>query len=146
MIKIKSKRKAQGFTLLELLLVLAILAGAGFVLIIKLPQQSQSQNLTLTSTLLLAELRDARQAAMAENTWYQVKFFYAPKYYRIMRQGVLVKQIELEKGIVFVNNPPDLTFSATGTPSVGMTIILGTAAGEQREVIVAPVSGRIREE
>lgn len=146
MIKRKSKRQDQGFTLLELLLVFAILAGAGFVLIIKLPLQSQSQSLTLTSTQLLAEIRDARQAAMAENTWYQVKFFYAPKYYRITRQGVLVKQIELEKGIVFVNKPPDLTFSATGTPSVGMTILLGTAVGEQRKVIVAPVSGRIREE
>ncbi|MFZ3102811.1 MAG: prepilin-type N-terminal cleavage/methylation domain-containing protein [Desulfitobacteriaceae bacterium] len=146
MIKRKSKRQVQGFTLLELLLVLAILAGAGFVLIIKLPVQAQSQSLTLTSTQLLAEIRDARQAAMSENTWYQVKFYYEPKYYRIMRQGVLVKQIELEKGIVFGNKPPDLTFSATGTPSVGMTILLETAAGEQKKVIVAPVTGRIREE
>ncbi len=145
---IKGKRQVQGlgFTLLELILVLTILAGAGFVLIIKLPLQSQSRSLSLTSTQLLADLRDTRQAAMAENTWYQVRFFYEPKYYKITRQGVLVKQIELEKGIVFGNKPPDLTFSATGTPSVGMTILLETSAGEQRKVIVAPVSGRIREE
>ncbi len=144
---IKRNKRVQGFTLLELLLVLAILAGAGFVLIIKLPLQSQSQRLTLTSTKLLAELRDTRQAAMSENTWYQIKFFYEPKYYRIMRQGVLVKQIELEKGIVFGNKPPDLTFSATGNPNgVGMTILLETAAGEQKKIIVAPITGRIREE
>ncbi|MHB8124034.1 MAG: prepilin-type N-terminal cleavage/methylation domain-containing protein [Desulfitobacteriaceae bacterium] len=143
---IESRRQVQGFTLLELLLVLAILAGTGFILIIKLPVQSQSHSLSLTSTQLLAELRDTRQAAISENTWYQVKFFYEPKYYRIMRQGVLVKQIELEKGIVFVNKPPDLVFNAMGTPSVGMTILLGSGTEEQKKVIVAPVSGRIREE
>jgi prepilin-type N-terminal cleavage/methylation domain len=142
----KSKRQGKGFTLLELILVLAILAGTGFILVIKLPLKVHSQSLTLTSSQLLAELRDTRQAAMSENTWYQVKFYCVPKYYRIMRQGVLVKQINLEKGIVFGNNPPDLIFNAKGTPSVGLTVLLENPEGERKKVIVAPVSGRIREE
>lgn len=131
---------------MELILVLAILAGTGFILVIKLPQQVHSQSLTLTSAQLLAELRDARQAAMSENTWYQVKFYCEPRYYRIMRQGVLVKQISLEEGIVFGNKPPDLIFNAAGTPSVGLTVLLENPERVRKKVIVAPVSGRIREE
>ena len=142
----KKDRHVQGFTLLELLLVLAILAGTSFILMIKLPLYTQSQSLRITSTQLLTELRDARQAAMSENTWYQIKFYYEPKYYQILRQGVLVRQIELEKGIVFSNKPPDLRFYPTGIPDQGLTINLKTVAGEQKNVIVAPVTGRIREE
>jgi prepilin-type N-terminal cleavage/methylation domain-containing protein len=142
----KSKRQGKGFTLLELILVLAILAGTGFLLVIKLPLQVHSQSLTLTSAQLLAELRDTRQAAMSENTWYQVRFYYEPRYYRIMRQGVLVKQIDLEDGIIFGNSPPNLIFNAAGTPSVGLTVLLENPEGERKKVIVAPVSGRIREE
>jgi prepilin-type N-terminal cleavage/methylation domain-containing protein len=143
---VKSKRLGKGFTLLELILVLAILAGTGFMLVIKLPLQVHSQSLTLSSAQLVAELRDTRQAAMSENIWYQVKFYCGPRYYRIMRQGMLVKQIDLEEGIVFANSPPDLIFNAVGTPSVGLTVLLENAEGEMKKVIVAPVSGRIREE
>jgi hypothetical protein len=63
-----------------------------------------------------------------------------------MRQGVLVKQIGLEEGIAFGNNPSDLVFNAAGTPSVGLTVLLENPEGERKKVIVAPVSGRIREE
>ncbi|HWQ89359.1 MAG TPA: prepilin-type N-terminal cleavage/methylation domain-containing protein, partial [Desulfitobacteriaceae bacterium] len=72
----KNTKQCQGFTLLELTLVLAILAGSGFFLFIKLPLHLQSQSLSLTSARLLTELRDTRQAALAENTWYQIKFYY----------------------------------------------------------------------
>lgn len=141
-----SKRLDKGFTLLELILVLAILAGTGFMLVIKLPLKVHSQSLTLTSAQLVTELRDTRQAAMSENTWYQVKFYCEPRYYRIMRQGMLVKQIDLEEGIVFANSPPDLIFNAVGTPNVGLTVLLENPEGGRKKVIVAPVSGRIREE
>ena len=142
----KNSKQCQGFTLLELTLVLAILAGSGFFLIIKLPLHLQSQSLSLTSAQLLTELRDTRQAALAENTWYQIKFYYELNCYRILRQGVLVKQIDLGEGVVFGNRPPDLIFNAVGTPSVGLTVLLQNTAGEQKKVIIAPVSGRIREE
>lgn len=141
-----SKSLDKGFTLLELILVLAILAGTGFMLVIKLPLKVHSQSLNLTSAQLVTELRDTRQAAMSENTWYQVKFYCEPRYYRIMRQGMLVKQIDLEEGIVFANSPPDLIFNAAGTPNVGLTVLLENPEGGRKKVIVAPVSGRIREE
>ncbi|MDD2234366.1 MAG: prepilin-type N-terminal cleavage/methylation domain-containing protein [Desulfitobacteriaceae bacterium] len=143
---VKNKKPGKGFTLLELILVLTILAGTGFMLVIKLPLKVHSQSLTLTSAQLLTELRDTRQAAMSENTWYKVKFYYGPGYYQIMRQGVRVKQIDLEEGIVFANSPPDLIFNARGIPNVGLTVLLKNAEGEIKKVIVAPVSGRIREE
>lgn len=138
--------KTNGFTLLELLLVLAIVAGVGSVLIIRLPVNAQSQALTQASTQLLSDLRDTRQAALSENTWYQIKFYSSANFYRITRQGVKVRDVYLPSGVKFLNQPSDLIFNASGTPSTGMTIMLGTSAGEQKRVIVAPVTGRIREE
>ncbi|MHB1653757.1 MAG: prepilin-type N-terminal cleavage/methylation domain-containing protein [Desulfitobacteriaceae bacterium] len=136
----------RGFTLLEVLLVLTILGGAGFALAVKLPLDFQVQRLNLTSTQLLSDLRDARQAAMAENTWYQVKFFTYERTYRILRQGTKVKDVPLPEGIKFLNTPQDLTFNAVGNPIPGMTISLVNQKGQKRNVIVAPVAGRIREE
>lgn len=146
LIKSRQKRNSLGYTLLEVILVLSILAGSGFMLLIKLPHNLQNQYLDQAATQLLEELRDTRQAALAENTWYQVKFFYEERYYRILRQGVKVKDVSLGEGVVFVNRLPDLIFNASGTPSVGMTIVLSTTTGEQKKVVVAPVAGRIREE
>lgn len=139
-------KSSRGLTLLEVLLALAILGGAGFALAIKLPLDFQAKRLELTATVLLSDLRDARQAAMAENTWYQVKFFRYDKYYRILKQGTKVKDVPLQEGINFYNTLPDLTFNAVGNPIPGMTISLVNQKGQKRNVIVAPVTGRIREE
>lgn len=138
--------QSKGVTLLELLLVLAILAGSGFALSVKLPANLQNQRLNISSTLLLEDLRDTRQAAMAENTWYSFKFFQQDRFYRISRQGVKVRDVRLQDGVMLLNTPPDLIFNAEGTPSVGLTILLGTSGGDTKKVIVAPVNGRIREE
>ncbi|GAB6171421.1 prepilin-type N-terminal cleavage/methylation domain-containing protein [Paradesulfitobacterium aromaticivorans] len=147
---ISKEKEAQswvrGATLLELLLVLVILAGSTFVLGVKLPGHLQSGRLAQASTQLLEELRDARQAAMSENTWYQVRFFYEDKYYQILRVGTQVRNVRLPDGVSFVTAPQDLQFNAAGIPNVGMTILLRTKSGEERKVIVAPVAGRIREE
>jgi len=136
-----------GFTLLEILLVLALVAGAGFSLMVRLPLHYDSRNLAAASTRLMEELRDARQAAMAENVWYEVRFFPDTNTYQITRMGIRVKDIALPAGIKMLNRPPYLRFYATGIPDQGVTIALGTVNGkEQRKVIVAGVSGRIRTE
>jgi len=136
----------RGFTLVELLLVLLLLSGAGFVLLIKLPINFAQQHLDLASTQLLEEIRDVRQAALAENNWYQVKFYLqnGDNHYQIFRQGTRLKDVHLKDGIQFVGKPADLMFDATGR-SVGTTILLTNSSGEQRSVIVAPVGMRIRE-
>jgi len=136
----------RGFTLVELLLVLILLSGAGFVLLIKLPINFAQQHLDLASTQLLEEIRDVRQAALAENNWYQVKFYLqnGDNHYQIFRQGTRLKDVHLKDGIQFVGQPTDLMFNATGR-SVGTTIVLTNSAGERRSVVIAPVGMRIRE-
>lgn len=136
----------QGFTLLEILLVLILITGAGFVLLIKLPVQFDKEHLALATTQLLGDLRDVRQAALAENTWYAVKFYpqAGKPHYQIFRQGTKVKDVYLNEGVKFVDRPGDLTINASGR-SGGMTITLQNSAGEQRSIVVAPVGMRIRE-
>ena len=141
----KVKADDQGFTLLEMLLVLILLAGSGFYLLIKLPANIEKQRLAFESTRLLEEIRDARQAALAENNWYAVKFYYyGDPHYQIFKQGKIMKNIYLEDGIEFLGSPKDLTFNALGR-SVGTTITLRNSLGDQKSVIVAPVGMRIRE-
>lgn len=139
---------AAGSSLLELMLVLVILAGSSFILGVKLPGQLQEAHLAQASTQLLEELRDARQAAMSENTWYQVRFFQEDRYYQILRGGTQLRNIRLPEGVSFVSVPQaqDLQFNAVGTPNIGTTILLRAKNGDERKVIVAPVAGRIREE
>ncbi|MDA8223408.1 type II secretion system protein [Desulfosporosinus sp.] len=136
----------RGFTLLEMLLVFVLLAGSGFYLLIKLPVNFEKQCLAFESTQLLEDIRDARQAAMAENNWYAVKFYYqtGDHHYQIHRQGKMIKNVYLKDGIRFFGSPGDLTFNASGR-SVGTTITLTNSLGERRSVIVAPVGMRIRE-
>lgn len=136
----------RGFTLLEIVLVLVILSGAGFMLLIKLPINFDQQRLAFATTQLLEEIRDVRQAALAENNWYQVKFYRqdGDHNYQIFRQGTRVKDVHLKDGIQFVGQPGDLIFNALGR-SVGTTLVLTNPSGERRSVIVAPVGMRIRE-
>lgn len=136
----------RGMTLLEVLLALAILAGAGFTMLVKIPLDFQGQALNLSGTMLLEDIRDARQAALSENTWYQVKFVLAQRSYRIYREGVKVKEVSLTDGVRFNNTPQDFVLDASGNPLPGTTISLVNQAGRTRKVVVAPVGGRIREE
>ncbi|WP_041483981.1 hypothetical protein [Desulfitobacterium metallireducens] len=140
-----ARRSSTGYTLIELLLVLTLLSGAGFVLLVKLPVQQNERNLALASTQLTQELRDTRQAALSERTWYEVEFFYTQGFYRIIREGKRVKDVYLPKGVIIVNAPTDIRFYAPGYPSMGGTISL-KAGKLTRNVIMMPVTARVREE
>ena len=143
----KVRGNERGFTLLEMMLVLLLVSGAGFVLLIKLPIYFEKERLVFATTQLLEEMRDARQAALAENNWYMVKFYYqaGDHHYQIYRQGTRVKDVYFKDGIQFFGSPKDLTFNAYGR-GVGSTIVLTNSKGERRSVIIAPVGMRIREE
>lgn len=137
-------RSNTGYTLIELLLVLALLSGAGFVLLVKLPVQQNERNLALASTQLTQELRDTRQAALSERQWYGIEFFYTQGFYRIKHEGKWVKDVYLPKRVIMENAPMDFQFYASGW-STGGTISL--KAGQlKRNVIMMPVTGRVREE
>ncbi|KGP76003.1 prepilin cleavage protein [Desulfosporosinus sp. Tol-M] len=150
MSRVRVRIKERGYTLLEMLLVLILISGAGFVLLVKLPIHFEQQHLDLASTQLLEEIRDVRQAALAENNWYAMKFYYQPgdHHYQIFRQGTRVKDVYLKDGIEFIGAPGDkdgkITFNAAGR-SVGTTITLTNSSGERKSVVVAPVGMRIRE-
>ncbi len=136
----------RGFTLLEIMLVLILLAGSGFYLLIKLPVNFEKQRLAFATTQLLEEIRDARQAALAENNWYAVKFYYqaGDQHYQIFRQGKLIKNVSFKDGIEFFGSPMDLRFNADGR-GAGSTIVLTNSQGDWSSVIIAPVGMRIRE-
>lgn len=141
------REKELGFTLLEMLLVFILIAGSGFVLFVKIPVNLDKERLDLTSTQLIVDIRDTRQAALAENNWYSIKFYYqtGDQHYQIFRQGTKVKEVYLKDGIRFLGSPKDLTFNAVGR-GVGSTIVLTNSKGERKSVVVAPVGMRIREE
>ena len=142
----RAKGNDRGVTLLEMLLVLVLLAGAGFVLLIKLPVNLERERLAFATTQLLEDIRDTRQAALAENTWYTIKFYYqaGDQHYQIFRQGTRVKDVYFKEGILFFGSAQDLSFNAMGRGG-GSTIILTNSKGERRNIIVAPVGMRIRE-
>ncbi|WP_407308248.1 prepilin-type N-terminal cleavage/methylation domain-containing protein [Desulfosporosinus sp. SB140] len=142
----KISDEEHGFTLLEMLLVLTLVASAGFVLLLKPPIHIERDRLAFMTTQLLEEIRDTRQAALAENDWYQVKFYpqAGDHHYQIFREGTRIKDIHLKDGVQFLGQPENLLFNASGR-SVGTTITLTNSLGEHRSVVIAPVGMRIKE-
>lgn len=134
-----------GYTLLEILLVLIILAGAASFLLLRIPHNIQEKAIELSSTRLAEELKEAQQEAIAGNVWYKVKFYTAVSEYKIFKQGEHRRTVHLPEGVCFGNKPPDLTILPTGAPVSGMTVNL-KAGSYERNVIIAPVMGRIRVE
>lgn len=147
-----SSQLNRGFTLIEILLVLSLLAGAGFVLWVKLPLQVEKQNLATASTQLVQELRNVRQMAMAENTWYRVEFYPSTQSYKVLKEGQkLIRKVTLPKNITYYNYPSYVTFNALGTVTFsGFNQLTGTISltngKERRDIIIALITGRVREE
>ncbi len=132
-----------GYTLLETLLVLTILSCAGFFLLVQIPHNTEEKSVEMTSIRLLEDLREVQQAAITGNVWYRVKFYPNTNEYKIFRQGDLRESVQLQQGVSFANSPAELYFLPTGAPSCGMTVMLKMGFNE-RKIIVAPVTGRIR--
>lgn len=135
----------KGYSLLEILLVLTIISGVAFTLLVQIPNHIQEKAITLSADGLLQDLRETQQAAIAENGWYQVKFYPSAGSYKIFKQGVFARTVTLQKGVAFANSPSDIIFNSSGTPNVGLTIML-KSGDLGKKVIVAPVMGRIRVE
>lgn len=132
-----------GYSLLEVLLVLTIVAGAGFLLLIQIPHSMEQKGIEYSAERMLEDLRETQQAAIAENSWYRIKFFRETNEYMIFRQGEFVRSVSLANGVNYGNNPNELTLLPTGAPAAGITVIL-TCGQQERRVIAAPVMGRIR--
>jgi type II secretory pathway pseudopilin PulG len=135
--------KSFGYTLLEILLVLVLLTAASYTLLIRLPHSIPDRNLAIAANGLLDDLRETQQAAIASNTWHKVKFFPYANQYKIYKESKLIRSVDLPPHVRLDNSPPDLTFLPTGAPSIGVTVMLA-AGNSKKNVIVAPVMGRIR--
>ena len=132
-----------GYTLLELLLVLVILSGAGFILLLKLPAAHDTRQLEIAATLVLEDLREAKQAAATENVFYRVTFSVNNTYI-VRREDQVVKLVSLPDGVRFAYIPQtDIIFYAHGTPNMGNRVLL-ECRGKLKSVIVSAVGGRIR--
>lgn len=132
-----------GYTLLEILLVLAILAGGGFYLLVQIPHDLRAQSIEISSQKLVDDLRETQQKAITANVWHRVEFYPATGEYKIFEQGKFLRSVFLPEGVSFANNPDEVMFLPTGTPSPGMTVTL-KAGDLERNIVIAVVTGRIR--
>lgn len=124
-------------------MVLILLSGLGFYVLTQVNNDTEQQKIELSALRLLEDLRECQQRAIAENSWLRLKVYPEANSYKIFNQGGLISSTKLQKGVRFGNRPPELIFQPTGTPSVGMTIVIQTPNNERR-VIIAPVLGRTR--
>ncbi|MDR3270945.1 MAG: GspH/FimT family protein [Peptococcaceae bacterium] len=138
-----------GFSLLEILLVLVLLTGGCLALILHLPHLTERQQLTLATTRVVEDLREARFAAMSENTYYTVNFYSDANVYHVLREGKVIRVANLPPGVEYFNapSPSSVLFKANGEAQQGTTVMLRMKGQNRRsQVIIAPIGGRIRVE
>ncbi len=97
-----------------------------------------------TAKILVSDLREARERAITENQWQEIRFYPAANMYRIVRSGARLSDVSLEPGVELENAALSIAFYPTGSPSEGATILLRNKRGKQLKVVVAAVTGRVR--
>ncbi len=127
--------------MLAVLLLISILGSVSFSVG---AQTLDNYRLEKAAKQLVSDLRETREKAIAENVWQQIKFYPSSNMYRILKAGVRVEDVTLDKGVTLKSGYLDISFYPTGVPSVGATIILGNNRGKELKVIIAPVTGRVR--
>lgn len=143
-------RNSKGFTLLELSITLVLL---GLLLAIALPRFPALSNYRLEGAArkMAVDLRLVKNEAITSGKACQVKFFVYEQFYRLYLADKN-QTVKLPEGITFQGNTsfpkdphnPYILFNALGHPSMGGTVILESAKGDRRYIIVTPVTGRIR--
>ncbi len=138
----------KGFTLLEVVVIVSLLA---ILLSVAVPSAAPLENWKLQTAAqeLAAHLREARQDAIASGQPSEILFLVYENCY-LLRLHTGSQRVDLPAGIeyegttTFPGMPPRVSFNYLGRPSRGGTVILESAAGENRYVIMTPVTGRVR--
>ena len=140
-----------GFSLLELLLVVAVLSMICGMGVMRLGESLAEQDLSAAALELAADLRWMQQVSVnspvgAGGPFYSMVFDHATgDSYRVKAGLQVVKRTTLPASVRFANLPPEVTFSFTGAPSSGQTMMLGSSRlNKSRYVILAAVTGRVR--
>ena len=140
-----------GFSLLELLIVTALISMFCGMSMMRLGEGLAEQELSAAALEMAADLRWMQQVstnspASAGGPFFTMVFEDAGGGSYSARSGVqIAKRVFLPASVRFGNSPPQLSFSPTGSPSSGRTIMLQSRRlGKVRYVIVAAVTGRVR--
>jgi prepilin-type N-terminal cleavage/methylation domain-containing protein len=135
-----------GYTIIELIVVtaiIAILAAVSFkgLLIIK-----QNMDLNRAAHQLEAILKNCQSKAMYTSSYYKIEFHQNLNRYRIFKDFVADRTIQLENVIIHNVNFTDneVGFNKKGSPTMGGTITLKNKNSKKLYVIMTPVTARTR--
>ncbi len=138
----------KGFTLIELLLVLLLAAMCLSLSWPALNKVYQHYALETASSQLAWTLRYARSEAMLQGQPCNVKF-YIP----VNRYQSETDTYSLAEGVQYAGIPtfpsrigsiPVCSFSSTGAPAGGGTVVLKNSFNDKKYIIVNPVVGKVR--
>jgi hypothetical protein len=95
---------------------------------------------------LEATLKNCQSKAMYTGSYYKIEFHQNLNRYRIFKDFVADRTIQLENIIIHNVNFTDnkVGFNKNGSPSMGGTVTLKTKNGKKLYVIMTPVTARTR--
>lgn len=156
-------RTEYGFTLIEMAVVLTVIGVLAAVSIPALGYMLDNYALKTTAGEIVSEMRSARQAAITENTYYELRFFPASERIYLYREDrdsgtyVLVKRLTMPVQVDLVDTnfnaggsyksiyKGKLYFTPAGRPYItGGTVTLKNRRGQFLYVMVVPNTGRVR--
>ncbi len=141
-----SKKSNSGYTIIELVVVTAIIAILTVVSFKGLFTVKQNMDLNRAAHQLEAILKNCQSKAMYTGSYYKIEFHQSLNRYRIFKDFVADRTIQLENIIIHNVNFTDnkVGFNKNGSPSMGGTVTLKTKNGKKLYVIMTPVTARTR--
>jgi prepilin-type N-terminal cleavage/methylation domain-containing protein len=141
-----SIKRSNGFTLIELLVVIGIISILLVVSFKGLLNAKQNMDLNRAAHQLEATLKNCQSKAMYTGSYYKIEFHQNLNRYRIFKDFVADRTIQLENIIIHNVNFTDnkVGFNKNGSPSMGGTVTLKTKNGKKLYVIMTPVTARTR--
>jgi prepilin-type N-terminal cleavage/methylation domain-containing protein len=141
-----SKKTNSGYTIIELVVVTAIIAILTVVSFKGLFTVKQNMDLNRAAHQLEAILKNCQSKAMYTGSYYKIEFHQSLNRYRIFKDFVADRTIQLENIIIHNVNFTDnkVGFNKNGSPSMGGTVTLKTKNGKKLYVIMTPVTARTR--
>lgn len=141
-----STNRTKGYTLIELMVVVVIISLLLGLSLNGLYNLIQWSKLNRAAAILSSELKNTQSRAFYEGSYYKIDFWAPLDRYRIYRQTVLYKEIQLEDIDLFNTNFTNnkVYFYPNGVPSMGGTVTLKNKRGKILYVIMTPVTARVR--